>query len=105
MDTSVLSDGDLSDSYDIVSEVGSSIADLHHVPGQVIFEPPPSRSAQDAWETVRWDKEDVRAYVKKALESSSFSGRPSETNGNGKHDERRTMRVYVDGTFEVFNAG
>jgi choline-phosphate cytidylyltransferase len=104
MDGSVLSDSELSD-YDLVSEVSSSIADLHHIPGQTVYEPPPSQGAQDAWETVKLDKEDVRAYVRKALESSSYSSRPTESNGGGRFDERRTVRVYVDGSFEVFNAG
>jgi len=101
---SVLSDGELSD-YDLVSEISSSIADLHHIPGQAVYEPPPSQSARDTWETVKWDKEDVRAYVNKALEGSSFSSRPTESNGDGRCEERRTVRVYVDGSFEVFNAG
>jgi hypothetical protein len=104
MDNSVLSDGELSD-YDLVSEVNSSIADLHHIPGHAVYEPPPSEGARDAWETVKWDKEDVRAYVRKALEGSSFSSRLGESNGDGRFEERRTVRVYVDGSFEVFNAG
>jgi hypothetical protein len=103
MDNSGLVD-DLSD-YDVISNPESSIADLHHVPGQPVYEPTPSQAARDKFETVRWSADDVKAYVAKALPNTSLSPRASRWNGDELRDERRTFRVYLDGLFDGFNAG
>jgi len=104
MDTSVLSD---ESDYDVISNSGprsleSSIADFGRVPGQTateIHEPPPIQAARDVFESVCFSALDIQAYVLKALESS-FQGKPTDF-----LPEHETVRVYVDGAFDAFNAG
>lgn len=108
--SSVLSD-DLSD-YDIISNssqrsVESSIADLGHVPGKTaseVYEPSPSQVARDKFETVKLTASDVQTYVRKALDASP-SQHSSESNFLSPMSENKTVRVYVDGVFDAFNAG
>lgn len=94
---SVLSD----DEFDIVSNPGqrsleSSIADLDHVPKQEVHEPTPTQAALDQFDTVRFTAADIQAYVRKSLDSA--------TGKNTAYPlEQRTVRVYVDGVFDMFN--
>ena len=95
--SSVLSDDD----FDIVSNPGqksleSSVADLDHIPKQEVHEPAPARAALEKFDTVSLTAADIQAYVQNALgpgfgRSVAYAG------------EHRTLRVYVDGTFDMFN--
>ena len=93
----VLSD----DEFDIVSNPGqrsveSSIADLDHVPKQEVHEPEPTQAALDQFDTARFTAADIQAYVRKSLDSG--------IGGNVAYPlEQRTVRVYVDGIFDMFN--
>lgn len=94
----VLSDDD----FDMISNPGqksleSSIADLDHVPKQEVHEPAPTQAASDKFDTVRLTAVDIQLYVRKALDSASGKSIAYPT-------EHRTLRVYVDGIFDVFNA-
>ena len=93
----VLSD----DEFDIVSNPGqrsleSSIADLDHVPKQEVHEPAPTQAALDQFDTVRFNAADIQAYVRKSLDSVKGRNMPYPL-------EQRTVRVYVDGIFDMFN--
>jgi len=94
----VLSD----DEFDIVSNPGqrsleSSIADLDHVPKQEVHDPAPTQAALDQFDTVRFTAADIQAYVRKSLDSAKGRNMPYPL-------EQRTVRVYVDGIFDMFNA-
>jgi choline-phosphate cytidylyltransferase len=98
--SSVLSDDD----YDVVSNPGqrsleSSIADYGHIPGQTVHEPAPSQTARDKFETISWTAADVQANVRRALGVSSLVESSESPTRDG------TIRVYVDGIFDAFNAG
>jgi hypothetical protein len=105
MDASSALSDDLSD-YDIISNssqrsIESSIADLGHVPGKTaseVYEPSPSQVARDKFETVKLTADDVQTFVRKALDIN-ISPNPKSNSQN------RTVRVYVDGVFDAFNAG
>jgi len=95
--SSVLSDDD----FDIVSNPGqksleSSVTDIDHIPKLEVHEPAPSRAALAAFNTISLTAADLQAYVRKALDSASGTSVAYPT----KH---RTVRVYVDGTFDMFN--
>jgi len=95
--SSVLSDDD----FDIVSNPGqksieSSVTDLDHIPKQEVHEPAPARAALAKVNTVSLTAADIQAYVRKALDSASGRSVAYPT-------EHRTVRVYVDGTFDMFN--
>jgi choline-phosphate cytidylyltransferase len=98
MDVSaVLSDDD----FDIVSNPGqksleSSIADLDHIPKQGVHEPAPAQAALEKFNTVSLTATDIQAYVRKALDAASGMSAAYPM-------EHRTVRVYVDGTFDMFN--
>ena len=83
--------------YDFVSEGHrsreSSIADLSLGEDRngVITEPPPSQIARAVFGTPSWNAEDIQAYVQRAL---GLELKP-----------HKTVRVYVDGLFDPFNAG
>lgn len=90
------------DEFDIVSNPGhrsleSSIADLDHIPKQEVHEPAPAQAAVEKFDTVSLNSTDIQAYVRRALDSAS--GRSVAYPA-----EDRTVRVYVDGTFDMFNA-
>lgn len=96
--SSVLSDED----YDVISNPGqrsleSSIADLHHIPALTTYELPPSNAARERFSTVALSPVEIQAYVQNALNAS----------GAGKSYPRDhiTLRVYVDGIFDVLTAG
>lgn len=95
--SSVLSDED----YDVISNPGqrsleSSIADLHHIPALTTYELPPSDAAQERLSTVALSPADIQAYVRNAVDAF----------GVGKYPrDNRTLRVYVDGVFDVLTAG
>lgn len=102
-EASVASD-DLSD-YDVISSGGlrsleSSVDDLalgtRTTDG--VSEPPPAQAAKEKFATATLSAEDVQTYVKKTLERTVVSGRSEVW-------ERRTVRVYVDGAFDIFHAG
>jgi cytidyltransferase-like protein len=89
------------DDFDIVSNPGqrsleSSIADLDHIPKQEVHEPAPAQAAIDRFDTVSLTAADIQTYVRKALDSASGRSVAYPT-------EHRTVRVYVDGTFDMFN--
>lgn len=96
---SMLSGDDLSD-YDVISDghrsLESSIADLSHVDVEAadIHEPPPPPAARDRFDTVSLSADDIQKYVRKAV--PSIPGR--RWSGDG------TVRVYVDGIFDPFQA-
>jgi hypothetical protein len=101
---SVLSD-DLSD-YDVISEAGhasadSSIADFDHIPAQVPTEPAIPQAARENFYTASLSPENIQAYVRKALGVNAVGGVAT----NGHTTQSKTMRVYVDGIFDVFSVG
>jgi len=95
--SSVLSDED----YDVISNPGqrsleSSIADLHHIPALIPHELPPSDAAKERLSTVSLSAADIQAYVRNVVDAS----------GVGRYAlDNTTVRVYVDGIFDVLNAG
>ncbi len=100
--SSVLSSDDLAD-YDVISEghrsLESSIADLGLVdkPAEDIYEPPASQAARERLFTPSLSADDIQAHVQRAV-----------ANGNGlmlRDNGQRIVKVYVDGTFDRFNAG
>ncbi|KAI6149794.1 hypothetical protein BKA82DRAFT_997883 [Pisolithus tinctorius] len=100
MDTSsVLSDED----YDVISNPGqrsleSSVADFGHVIAcGPIREIPPTDAARHTLSTVSLTAVDIQAYVGTAL--STAAGRGVRCPAD------RTVRVYVDGMFDVLDAG
>ena len=102
----MLSD-DLSD-YDVISDAGhasadSSLADFDHIPAQVPAEPAIPQAARDHFYTASLSPANVQAYVRKAL---GLNGVGCETPPANGHDvQNKTMRVYVDGVFDVFDVG
>ena len=98
---SVLSNDDLAD-YDIISDghrsLESSIADLGLVDRVAleVQEPPPSQAARERFGTPSLTPEDIRAYVRRALES--IGRRLPE-------DDLKIFRVYIDGPFDPMSAG
>lgn len=89
--------------YDVISagqqSLESSIADLdqdslHLTP----HEPPAAPAAKEAFDTAALTAEEIQAYVQKAVNGASKRNRTSDP-------AERTVRVYVDGVFDVFNAG
>jgi cytidyltransferase-like protein len=96
---------DLSD-YDLLSASVLSLdssADLSHYPPSsdsplTVQEPPPTQAARDRFATTTLAPADVRAYVRRALESAGLRAHADVW-------DRRTVRVYVDGAFERFHAG
>lgn len=99
MDTSsVLSDED----YDVISNPGqrsleSSVTDFNHVLGSPIREIPPTDAARHSLSTVSLTPVDIQAYVRTALSTATGRG--------VKYPADRTVRVYVDGVFDVLDAG
>jgi cytidyltransferase-like protein len=90
------------DDFDIISNPGqksleSSIADLDHIPKQEVHEPVAAQTALEKFDTVSLTAVDIQAYVRRALDSASGRSVAYPT-------ENRTVRVYVDGTFDMFNA-
>lgn len=101
--SSILSSDDLAD-YDIISEgprsLESSIADLGHLErhGADIYEPPASQVAREKLFTPSLSAEDIQAHVQRALVSHGINLLFAD-------DSQRIVKVYVDGTFDKFNAG
>lgn len=90
------------DDFDIVSNPGqrsleSSIADLDHIPKQEVHEPVPAQAAVEKFDTVNLTATDIQTYVRNALDAVSGKSVAYPT-------EHKTVRVYVDGTFDMFNA-
>jgi len=93
--SSVLSDDD----YDVVSNPGqrsleSSSADFGHIASQAVREIPPTQAACDALSTASLSSTDIQTWVRGVLDA----------NGRNAHDPR-TVRVYLDGVFDVLTAG
>ena len=87
------------DDYYVVSNSGhqsleSSVADI----SREVFEPPPTSAARTKFETARFTAEEIQANVRRALDTLSGE-RPQ------LFADRKTIRVYVDGTFDIFNVG
>lgn len=88
------------DEYDLISNPGhdqsleSSIAGLpSKLQAKDIPEPPPAQAARDKIETVNWSADEIQVFVRKSLNLAP------ETHS------RKTVRIYVDGAFDVFNVG
>ena len=87
--------------YDVISNPGqrsleSSITDLHHVPAWTTYELPPSDAAKEQLNTVALSPVEIQAYVRKVVDAY----------GPGKYPrDSRTVRVYVDGVFDMLNVG
>lgn len=114
---------DLTD-YDVISDADppsleSSIADLHDsrsslpvspggsiLPRPTIRELLPSQDARVLYETPGMTAADVQAFVQRALRGS---GAPSKDTIRGNSsvahytEHERTVRVYIDGVFDVFH--
>ena len=94
------------DDYDVISNPGgyqsleSSLADIGRA---VVYEPPPTEGARTKFETARLTAEEIQANVGRALGASSSRSR--EGGRPQLFADNRTVRVYVDGTFDSFNAG
>jgi choline-phosphate cytidylyltransferase len=94
--SSVFSNDDFAE-YDFVSEgqrsLESSIADLSlgEESNAHLQEPPASEAAQKTFSTPSLTAEDIQVYVQRA------TGLESKL--------QKTVRVYVDGLFDPFNAG
>ena len=100
---SVLSSDDLSD-YDVISSsdghrsLDSSIADLGHVHAP-LREPPPLAPARDRFDTAALAPDDIQAYVQNAVPAAAAAALVRGADG-----ELRTVRVYVDGVWDPFQA-
>jgi hypothetical protein len=126
MDTSsVLSDSDdLGSDYDLISHfdheneyqhtdedqdesTSYSVAELSnsttygHIPVFQVVEPPPSQAARKRFDTAGLSAEDVQAYVLRALDSCTPG---AQTPAGLQSTEVRTVRVYVDGPWDNWNA-
>lgn len=93
--SSVLSDED----YDVISNPGqrsleSSIADFGHIASQTVRELPPAPAACEALSTASLSPTDIQTWVRGVLDS--VGGYPRDP---------RTVRVYLDGVFDVLTAG
>ncbi|KAI0717341.1 hypothetical protein C8Q72DRAFT_866847 [Fomitopsis betulina] len=101
--TSMFSTDDLSD-YDVISDghnsLESSIADLGHVAGSAALrEPAPLQPARDHYDTAALSADDIQAYVRNASPAAAASALTRSADG-----EFRTVRVYVDGVWDPFQA-
>lgn len=116
------SDASVSDDlrdYDIISDAGppsleSSLADFGSaMPSSTPREIPPSAEARSRFDTAAMGAEDVQAAVQRTVRTKSGAG---NGNGNGTGTVRRSMsrdpaerertvRVYVDGVFDVLHVG
>ncbi|KAI9464180.1 hypothetical protein HD554DRAFT_1279054 [Boletus coccyginus] len=92
--SSVLSDED----YDVISNPGleSSIADLGHIAPLALREIPPAEAARQALSTASLSSTDIQTWVRGVID-----GR----NGGSYPPDHRTVRVYLDGVFDVLTAG
>ncbi|KAN0088503.1 hypothetical protein V8E55_005560 [Tylopilus felleus] len=101
MDTSsVLSDED----YDLISNPGqrsieSSIADLAHIAPQSVREIPPTNAACDTISTASLSPTDIQTWVRDVIDAANAR------DGGSYPPDRRTVRVYLDGVFDVLTAG
>lgn len=113
------SDASVSDDlrdYDVISDAGppsleSSLADFVSTLPSTPREIPPSAEARSRFDTAAMGAEDVQASVQRTVRTKSGAG-----NGNGTGTVRRSMsrdpaerertvRVYVDGLFDVLHVG
>ncbi|PFH51956.1 hypothetical protein AMATHDRAFT_39866 [Amanita thiersii Skay4041] len=93
------------DDYDVISNPGqrsleSSIAELGRA---VVFEPPPTSMALARFETARMTPIDIQTRVQRTLYAST--SRPGIQERPQLLVDHRTVRVYLDGSFDAFNAG
>ena len=93
------------DDYDVISNSGhqsleSSIADISRA---VVYEPPPTSAARSKFEMARATAEEIQENVRRALDASSSRSRSGER--PQLFADNRTVRIYVDGTFDMFNVG
>lgn len=79
----VLSDDD----YDLVSNPASSVTELEP---RVIHEPQPTLAARNLFSAVSFTTENIQRLVSEAVPSSASLA-------------SRTVRVYIDGTWDAFN--
>lgn len=92
MDASSVSD-DFSD-YDVISNSGldSSLADL----SLAMSEPPPAQAARDRFDTATLSPEDIQKWTRDS---------EGKTKRRSSSADQRTVRVYVDGVFDIFGVG
>lgn len=90
--SSVLSD----DEYDVISNPGTRSMDNSMILtlANDVQELPATEDAQDRFETTRWTATEIQAYIRKAL---NLSG--------GMALDHKSMKVYVDGTFDMLDVG
>ncbi|KAJ3811372.1 cholinephosphate cytidylyltransferase [Lentinula aff. lateritia] len=106
MDASSILSDDLSD-YDVVSDPGrhsleSSIADLTPNPAPT-NEPSPVQEAYDKFATIRLTANDIQVNTRTSLGLAPAAS--SYTKADRTGNDNRTKRVYIDGLFDIFNAG
>ncbi|PBK99209.1 Nucleotidylyl transferase [Armillaria gallica] len=92
MDASSVSD-DFSD-YDVISNSGldSSLAEL----SLAMSEPPPAQAARDRFDTATLSPEDIQKWTRES---------EGKTKRRSSSADQRTVRVYVDGVFDIFGVG
>ena len=98
--SSVFSDED----YDVISNPGqrsleSSVADFGHIAAHGVREIPPARAACEALSTASLSPTDIQSWVRNVIDTAN--GR----NGASYPPDHRTVRVYLDGVFDVLTAG
>ncbi len=104
--SSVLSD-DLSD-YDVISDPGrhsldSSMADFGML--TPANEPPPAQEAFDKLPTVRLSANEIQSYVRSTLGLAPAPSPATKARRMSQGWDNKTRRIYVDGVFDMFNAG
>ena len=92
-------DPDESASYS-VAELSNSTT-YGHIPVFQVVEPPPSQAARKRFDTAGLSAEDVRAYVLRALDSYTPGG---QVPVGLQSTDVKTVRVYVDGLWDEWNA-
>lgn len=98
--SSVLSDED----YDVISNPGqrsleSSIADITHIAAHGVRDIPPTNAACDTLSTASLSPTDIQNWVRDAIDTANARS------GSSYPPDHRTVRVYLDGVFDILTAG
>lgn len=82
------------DDFDVISNPGRGSLDssFEHGSFSAVRELPASEEAKDRFETTRWTASDIQAYIQKGL---NLTSPPS----------KNLVRIYVDGSFDMFDIG